>query len=206
MEDFFTKSLTCKLCSHEFTSLGVRKSKQPVLRTDSDFCPHYQRETPFYYHVYLCPNCGYAFLEASSRPRSSLRSHLAPLEGDYSGPRDAAKAALVYRRAIECAELDDEEPALIASLKLQLAWCYRHRGDWEAEAAALESALQAYIRVYETSETTDISKVSYLIGEIHRRLGNDRDAVFWFSRLVNDKATTHAIRRLAREAWQELRS
>jgi len=206
MEDFLTKDLTCRLCGNEFSSLAVRKSKQMVTKRDNDFCFHYAREVPFYYNVFICPECGYGFLESFEKePGEKMKEKIAPLEEDYSGKRDNYLAEKAYQRAIECARMQKEGFAVLASLYLQLAWIYRFREDIENEQTMLSEALGYYIDVYEKSDLADASRVMYLIGELNRRLGNNKEAVFWFSRVANDQECKEAMRRLARQAWQSLR-
>lgn len=206
MDDFLAKDLTCLLCGEGFTSLAVRKSRQPVLKTDSDFCMYYEREVPYFYHVYVCPHCGYAFLESfKKKPPGSMLEKITSLPDFFAGKRDAATAELAYRRAIECATLQREGDEVMASLYLQLAWVNRLRGEKEKEKENLGEALAYYIGVYENSDLEDASRVMYLIGELNRRLGDFKKAVFWFSRVANDSGCSQAMRHRARQGWQSLK-
>jgi len=205
MENFYTKDLGCKLCGADFKSLLVKKSKQAVTKRDSDFCFYYENEVPFYYNVFICPACGYGFLESfEKKPGGKMKESISPLAEDYCGERDNALAEKAYLRAIECAKMQKESDAILASLYLQLAWIYRFREDEVKEEQALNEALGYYIEVYEKSDLADASKVMYLIGELSRRLGN-KEAVFWFSRVANDESGKEAMRRLARQAWQSIK-
>ncbi len=205
MDDFLNKNVTCKLCATDFETLMARKSKQAIVKTDPDFCTHYENEVPFYYYIFVCPQCGYAFLENFKEPGEKMKEKIEPLPEDMSGKRDNNLAEKAYLRAIECARMQRESDAVMASLYLQLAWIYRFRGDEESELAALNEALGYYIDVYEKSDLEDVSKVLYLIGELNRRLGRNKDAVFWFSRVANDQDCSQAMRHRARQAWQSLR-
>ncbi|MGM0652770.1 MAG: DUF2225 domain-containing protein [Bacillota bacterium] len=206
MEDFLTKEITCRLCGNGFKSLAVRRSKQTVKSTESDFQAIYERETPYFYYVFVCPNCGYAFMESfKNNPAESMQEKLTPLPDFFSEKRDAATAELAYKRALECARLQREKDAVLASLYLHMAWINRLRGEEEKEKANMAHALSHYIGVYESSDQVDISRVMYLIGELNRRLGNDKEAVQWFSRVVNDDNSSQAMRYRARQAWQALR-
>ncbi len=209
MDDFYTKQQSCKLCSCEFETLVARKSKQPVLKTDSDFCTYYERETPFYYNIFVCPRCSYAFLDSFKKPgdkvQEKLKNNLKPLEDDFSGRRDHELAEKAFLQAIEVAKLQREGDTVLASLYLQLAWIYRFRGEEESEKAMLEEALSYYVEVYEKSDLEDVSKVLYLLGELNRRLDRAKEAVFWFSKVANDEACNEAMRHRARQAWQSLR-
>jgi len=134
-----------------------------------------------------------------------MKEKLTALPDFFSDKRDAASAELAYKRAIECAKMQREEDAVLASLYLQMAWINRLRGDEEKEKVNMEQALAHYVDVYEKSELEDASKVMYLIGELNRRLKREKDAIFWFSRVVNDDKSSQAMRHRARQAWQMLR-
>ena len=209
MEDLYAKQLKCGLCEHGFTSHLVRRSAQQAADSDSDFRIQYKRETPYFYSVFLCPSCGYAFLESFKKPREKQREKIhekiRPLPDFFGEKRDAATAELAYKRAIECARLQGEDYIVMASLYLHLAWIHRVRQNAKGEQEALEESLNYYVAVYEKSELSDATKVMYLIGELNRRLGREKDAVFWFSRVVNEDHTNIAMRRMARQAWQQLR-
>ncbi len=53
---------------------------------------------------------------------------------------------------------------------------------------------------------TDVGRVLYLLGELNRRLGNDKDAIFYLGRVINDKSINDpGIIRMSRERWQDIR-
>ena len=206
MDDFMKKEQTCKVCTKKFTSLLVRKSKQPVVKSDSDFCLYYEKETPFFYHVFICPECGYTFLESFKKdPPPGLREKLTSLPDVFSEKRDASAAELLYKRAIDIARQQKEDDQVLASLHHYLAWAYRFKGDKEKEKTTLSEALAYYRGVYENINVDDPFKVMYLIGDLYGRLGDKNEAVKWFSRVANDKSASQAMRHRSREAWQQLR-
>jgi len=134
-----------------------------------------------------------------------MKAKLTPLPDFFSEKRDAATAELAYKRAIECALMQREADDIMASLYLQMAWINRLRGDQEKEKTNMGHALSHYTGVYESSDLADVSRVMYLIGELNRRLGNNKEAVQWFSRVANDNNCSQAMRHRARQAWQILR-
>jgi len=183
----------------------VRKSKIKVNKTDSDYCIHYDGEVPFYYNILICPDCGYTCSDSFKKPPEGLKEKINPLPDVFSGKRSAATAQLLFKRAIDFALLQHEKDTVLANLYLHLAWIFRFCGDNENENSAIKKALDYYLKVYEKSDLTDPSKVTYLIGELHRRLRNNKDAVYWFSRVTNDPGSSQAAKRMAREAWQSLK-
>lgn len=206
LDDFLVKEQTCRLCGKKFTSLSVKKSAQPVKKTESDFFIQYERETPYFYSAYICPACGYGFLESfEKKPPPQMREKLTPLPDFFSEKRDAPTAQLAFKRAIECAKMQQESDTVLASLFLHLSWIMRLQGDERAEKEAQKKALAYYKAVYAESDIVDASKVMYLIGELNRRLGDQKEAVYWFSKVANDRRSNEAVRRMARDAWQSTR-
>ena len=65
-------------------------------------------------------------------------------------------------------------------------------------------SLESYIRVFELEGVgANDARLLYLIGEIHRRLGQFQEAVQWFSRVVQDeKIMDAAMIRASREQWK----
>ncbi|MNI93803.1 hypothetical protein D3C73_1518040 [compost metagenome] len=84
---------------------------------------------------------------------------------------------------------------------------YRYQGETEQEQRFLRYSLDEYIKVFENDGMGgNDARLMFLIGELHRRVGDYPNAVKWFSRLINDqKITDAAMIRAAREQWTLLR-
>lgn len=210
-DNLFLKKIKCLACGFDFQSSKVRRSKYHVLKVDTDFCTHYRDENPLFYNTYICPRCGYGFTDNFSSPGEKARAEIAarifPFSLDFGGRRTADLAVLANRRAIECAGLQKEKDMLKAGLFLQIAWFYRIAGDEEAENTYLEEARSCYALAFERdAEVRDVGRILYLLGELNRRLGNDREAIFYLGRVINDKSINDpGIIRMARERWQDIR-
>ncbi len=211
MDALFLKKLSCLACKAGFQSSKVRRSKYSVTRVDTDFCTFCRGENPLFYNTYICPECGYGFTEHFRAPREKAREeisrNISPFSLDFSGRRNLDLAVLANKRAIECAQLQNEKDIIKASLYLQIAWFYRIEGDMDGEKVYLEEARQYYQIAFETdTEIRNFGRVLYLLGEINRRLGNERDAILYLGRVINDKSITDTgIIRMARERFQDIR-
>ncbi len=211
MDDLFLKNMQCLACKKNFQTSKVRRSKYSVIKVDTDFCTYYRGENPLFYNTNICPHCGYGFTENFRPPGEKARVELAnqifPFSLDFSGRRNLDLAVLANKRAIECAQIQREKEILKASLYLQVAWFYRAEGDTEAEKIYLEEARRYYSDAFEKDkELTNVGRVLYLLGELNRRLGNDKEAILYLSRVINDKSINDpGIIRMARERWQEIR-
>lgn len=211
MDDLFLKKLKCLNCKNDFESSKVRRSKYSVVKVDTDFCTYYRGENPMFYNSFVCPQCGYGFTENFRTPGDSVKekisSHISPFSLDLGGKRNLDLAVLAHKRVLDCAKLQDEKDIMKASLYLQIAWFYRIEGDADAEQIYLEEALQYYNKAFEEDTSiTDVGRVLYLLGELNRRLGRDKEAIFYLGRVINDKTINDpGIIRMARERWQDIR-
>ncbi|MCR8645323.1 DUF2225 domain-containing protein [Paenibacillus sp. N1-5-1-14] len=210
IDPLYQITVRCQHCMHTFETSRVRPSFKKGIQTDSDFCVHYKDNNPDFYVVRVCPNCGYSFSENfSEKLTDSQREAIASkitvnwTTRDFGGKRDWDTALHTYKLALLCAQIKSEKERVIAGLLHHIAWLHRYQGNKEEELRFLQYALDAYISVYET-EGTEINnaRLMYLMGEIHRRLGQYVDAVKWFSRVINDKRIMDsAMIAKSREQW-----
>jgi len=210
---FYQQDKECPVCKKRFTITKVRNSHCPVKKRDEDFCLHYETINPNIYTVWICPFCGYAapesiFFELS--PEESETIFLA-LKGkeiklDFSGERTIEVAIASYKLAIYCCQLRGYKNSLLAGLYLKIAWLYRELGD-KREKDYLSRALDYYKLAYD-EEPFPIGNLTelafrYLIGELYRRIGEFREAIGWFNRVVSDRngRLEPKIVNMAREQW-----
>lgn len=206
--------VSCCNCDHEFHTSRVRPSLKRAVRQDSDFCSYYKEENPDYYVVRVCPRCGFASTEHSADKlaewqRKAFREQLGHrwTQREFRGKRNWETALESYKLALLCAQCINDKERIIASFLHHIAWLYRYRGETEQELRFLRHSLEAYIKVYEHDGVSgNDARLMYLIGELHRRVGDFNEAVKWFSRLVNDQRIMDAAMiRAAREQWALLR-
>ncbi len=212
MDSLFQKTVQCSVCDNQFESAKVRRSKVAVKSIDTDFFTVYRGENPLFYHVYICPHCGFGFTENFKKPTEEMQEDflkiLAPLPGNYCGQRTLEMGIQAYERALECARLLKSKNQVLAGLTLHLAWFYRETGIIEKEKEYLQKALEYFTAAYEREvESGTLAKTLYLMGELSRRLGDERGAAQCFGRIISDQNIRDAgIIRMARERWQELRN
>ena len=94
-----------------------------------------------------------------------------------------------YEAAARVAEWAGAEPRQVADLLLRAAWCCVDEGDLEAEryfrrraAWAFEQALAAYDGVAREERAV----LTYLVGELWRRVGDLRQARSWFEQVPHE--------------------
>jgi len=211
MDDLFLKNVTCLVCGNNFKTSKVRRSRYVVSKVDTDFCTYYKGENPLFYNVNICPFCGYGFTENFAEPgessKEAIQNKIFKFNIDFSGKRSVDLAILAYRRAIDCALLQKGKNILLAGLSLHMAWLYRFLGEEEPERKYMAESLHYYKEAFEKdAEIGNLATTLYIMGDLNRRLGNDREAILYFTKIINDKSITDAgIIRMARERWQDMR-
>ncbi|MNZ33405.1 hypothetical protein D3C78_507500 [compost metagenome] len=162
----------------------------------------------------MCPACGFASTENSleslnDRQRKLFQEQIGSkiIQRDYGGQRDWNAALETYKLALLCAQTVGDKERIVASLLHHIAWLYRYKENREQEQRFLQFSLESYIRVYENEDPHgNDARLMYLIGELHRRVGDYNNAVKWFSRVINDKKIMDAAMiRASREQWIMLR-
>ncbi|MHB9145541.1 MAG: DUF2225 domain-containing protein [Symbiobacteriia bacterium] len=211
---FYQQEQSCPVCAEKFPATKVRKSMCAVDRRDTDFYNHCAPVDPNAYSVWVCPQCGYAasdanFADVTPVEKGLLQKALAgrPKPPDLTGQRDTALALQAMEQALFCAQARQGKPSVLAGLYLKTAWVLRAAND-ATETAYLEQALENYRQAYQ-SEALPLGKMSeltltYLIGELSRRLGNLNEAVNWFYQVVNspDAPREPQILNQAKEQWR----
>lgn len=214
MEPLFQIKVKCHCCESSFQTSRVRPSLKRAIRSDSDFCSYFKEVNPDFYVVRVCPYCGFASTENfNEHLPDKLRKTFFDQVGskwqhkDYGGERTEEEAMECYKLSLLSAQITGEKDRVIAGLLHHIAWLFRYKGDIDQENRFLGYALNAYISVFQTErESLSNARLMFLIGDLHRRLGNFNDAVKWFGRVIHDRSITDAAMiRSSREQWQNIR-
>lgn len=217
MEPLFESKIQCICCENVYFTSRVRPSFKRASSVDSDFCGHYKGVNPDFYVVRVCPQCGFANTEngLEELTEAQKKTYFERIGvnwkgGEYGGERTAEQALYCYKLALLAAQTTGGKDRVIAGILHHIAWLYRYEGNLQnlkEEKRFLAHALDAYVRVFETEGISlNNARLMFLIGELNRRIGNDNEAVKWFSRLINDKRIMDAAMiRASREQWQLIR-
>ncbi len=183
--------LTCPVCATEFRS-------QTVVATNgfggkrTDFHERAAGMQPLPYFVHLCSHCGYAGVERdfsdSAEPTEALRefvwSTLAPVL-----QREQPTGTLKYEHAAKVAEWQGSDPRYLADLYLRAAWCAVDEHDSEAERYYRRFAAWRFaeaLTMYDGVPAEERSVLTYLVGELWRRIGDVAQAEEWFDRVPDE--------------------
>lgn len=217
---FYDKKETCLLCSKEFTTKKIRSKFVKVEETDSDFFVETvsQKLNPVLYYIAVCPNCGYSFNEHSSNFFPPLVKEQIKKEigsrwkfKKLSEERTITHSIISYKIAIYIGHLKKERAIVMAGMCIRLAWLYRMLQNIENEVRFLRLSLEFYqesfaIGDYQRMNFSEM-KLLYIIGELYRRIGDNSQAIKFFSKVTthpNGKYET-VIKEKAREQWYLIR-
>jgi uncharacterized protein len=203
--------LTCPICETLFRS-------QTVIATNAfggkrtDFHERAAGTQPLPYFVHMCTRCGYAGIERdfgadvdpTDRLRENVWCELAP-----ALVREMPSGSLKYEHAARVAEWQRSDSRYLGDLYLRAAWCCVDEADTEAEryfrikaATHFADALAAYDAVPQHERAV----LTYLMGELWRRIGDHGEALRWFERVGDEISEPHVQGWLLHVADQQRQS
>jgi len=183
--------LMCPICETRFRS-------QSVVSTNSfggkrtDFHERAAGTQPLPYLIHTCNRCGYSGAdrdfnedaEVSAVLKERVWSELAPCItcGTLTGSDK-------YEAAAKVAEWQGMEPRHVADLLLRAAWCCVDEGDTEAERFFRRKAAWKFdeaLGSFDGVARDERAVLTYLIGELWRRVGDTTLATTWFERVGSE--------------------
>ena len=188
--------LCCPVCATRFRS-------QAVVATNAfggkrtDFHERAAGTQPLAYLVHMCNRCGFAGAEreftdeteVSALLKSRVWSELAPEFGCLARQghaRPAVPGSAKYEAAAKVATWQAGDPRVIADCYLRAAWCCVDEGDTEAERYFRRKAAWKFAEAlssYDGVSREERAVLTYLVGELWRRVGDVAQAVSWFDRV-----------------------
>jgi uncharacterized protein (DUF2225 family) len=177
--------LTCPVCYNRFGS-------QAVLSTNSfggkrtDFHERAAGAQPLPYFIHTCSRCGYSGSERDFTDEADVSPMLKEHVWDELAPKlcsGAVTGSEKYEFAAKVAIWQGCEPRRVADLLLRAAWCCVDEGDIEAERYFRRQAAWMFERAlgsYDGVEQDERAVLTYLVGELWRRVGDVKKAREWF--------------------------
>lgn len=217
VKELYDKEVDCPVCKNKFTTKKVRTSRLRLLKRDEDFLNYYNVESPIKYNIFVCPNCGYSnyenkFNEIRYIEIDLIKKNIWPKwhKRDFGGVRSLDKSIEAYKLALITSTLLNSSKLQLGNLCLNIAWLYRLKQDKkiEIEERFLQLARNNFIEVYNNESLVgsnmDDGKLSYLIGELSRRIGDKKNALSWFNTCLrlNSTKMNPTINNMAREQWR----
>jgi uncharacterized protein (DUF2225 family) len=216
-DSIFDKKLTCPVCNRQITVRAVKSGSIRILSRDTDFMVYYQEPNPSFYDAILCTYCGYAALSTrfgivSDKQAKLIKENISykwNFNNTYPQVYDVNVAIELHQLALLNCVVKNGSFSEKAITCLRLAWLYRLKKDESNEKKFLFQAQQGFIKAFE-KETfpivgLDEPSVEYLIGELYRRLGDNKNAILWFSRVLGSKIAKPKIKDMARDQKDAIR-
>ncbi|WP_088102718.1 DUF2225 domain-containing protein [Halalkalibacter urbisdiaboli] len=219
LKPLYDKDQTCLFCEKIYQTKRLRSKFVRVKQVHSDFYTEYKDPdlNPLFYEVSVCPHCGFASSDTFSSNFPSGTTNVIAEQfkdwkmQDFGNERKVEDAIRALKLGILSAMLKREKHVVIGGLCLRLAWLFRLISSEEQEIRFLKKAQEHYAKSYEEVDYKDTQmtdmRLLYLIGELHRRIGNQSEAIQFFSRVIQHKhkATEPKIVEMAREQWYLIR-
>lgn len=206
----YDKTIVCPVCDTEFKSKALKNGKTRRVGMDTDLMPKYEGPNPLFYDVHICPSCGYSALnqyfeklkpeqiqliKATITPRFKYR--------EYPETYDENIAIERYKLALLNSVVKKARTSEKAYTCLKIAWVNRLIENKEEEIKFLEQAYIGFKEAFEKEALPicgmDNHTLSYLIGELARRLGNNEEALLWFSKIIVTPGVNPRLKEMARD-------
>ena len=206
----FKKTVTCPVCNSVFKSICVKSKTSRIESKDSDFFIRYTpKVNPYFYDVWLCNSCGYAAMKSDFEHirnfrKNMVKSNITPkwTPRDYPETFDEKMAIERYKLALLNAMLISSPESTKAMIALKIAWMYRLLEDHDSELSFLKQAVQGFINTYQYEHLPvyglQKDSLTYLIGELYRKLGDDHEALIWLAKTLGDTNASYKIKEMAR--------
>lgn len=217
IDELYDKKIRCPICNKEFKTKKVRTSRLRLIKKDSDFLPYYEGENPIKYSIYVCPSCGYSAPESkydsvNNEEKEIILKKISSkwTKRSYGDKRTIEDALEVYKLALYVGELLDYKKIDLGSLCLSIGWLYRvKKNDEEIRFLGLAKELfeESFYKESLIGTNMDEMKLSYLIGETSRRLGNKEEALKWFNTTLSNPSlkSNPMLENIVREQWGLIR-
>lgn len=198
--------LTCPNCDLSFTSASVDQTAiKGRRRTDFHVLAEGQ---PLSYGVHVCERCGFAGIEqwfidggVSYEVKRRVWDELTPRLSEAQ-----LTASEKYEFAAKVAAWDGATDREIGDLWLRAAWCCVEEADVEAERFYRIRAVTAFedcLAKFDGTPRQERPALTYLVGELWRRIGHMDRARQWFQRVANEVANSSEDRWFLRWARQQ---
>lgn len=212
----FAKELTCPVCRKVF-SLSVAKNRfAKIKKKDTDFYIEYEKINPYFYDIWLCPECGYATLKKDFE--NIKKNYIELIEQNiskrwvarkYPDTYDVDIAIERYKMALLNYYIMKAKDSQQGYVCLKLSWMYRLKGDIENEKCFQQRALNSLTNAYSKEDFPfygmDKPTVQYLIGELNRRLGKTDEAMRWFGEVIVSREANSIIKEKAKDQREEIK-
>lgn len=182
--------LSCPVCGNSFHSQAVATTNAFGGKR-TDFHELAAGTQPLAYLVHMCAGCGYSGGETDFTEEGEISPMLKEHVFNELAPRllRSPTGSAKYEAAAKVAEWQGVDLRNIADLLLRAAWCCVDEEDVEAERYFRRQAAWMFEKAllgYDLVPADDRAVLTYLIGELWRRVGDEKQAKHWFDRVPDE--------------------
>ena len=178
------QQFTCMLCGKPFED-DILEGVDRLAGQDSDFRIHNDEIQPLPYMIHTCPHCGctgYRHDRALTPEQKHRVQECLAVIAQKKQPCDFSYAQKyeVLAQLLLAIDMPLQE---IADAFLKASWSANDVNEQEQSRRLKEYALKYFIKAIENEEVpaVELPVVTYLIGELNRRLGYFDTALEWFA-------------------------
>lgn len=167
----------CPSCRISF--IGTIVNSYGHAGRDSDFYPKFWGVNPLPFFVKVCPSCSYADYDSGFKSGEQDESKDFPSEPELQCWRK-------YELVAEQMQKRKETPLSIARTYHEASWCCRtaKSADSKMEQVFLSKARELFEKAITEKSVPEgeIPVITYLVGELYRRTGDNTTALEWFTK------------------------
>jgi uncharacterized protein len=206
----YDRKVICPVCNKDIKIKSVKTSGIRIISRDTDFMTLYGEPNPIFYDAWMCVSCGYTALSSrfntiNSKQITQVKQGITSkwkFNKIYSPVYTVENAIEMHQMALLNAvtiQAKDSEKAMIC---LKLSWLYRIKKDEQNEKKFQYHAQLGFVKALEYERFPifglDETSLEYLVGELYRRLGDNSNALLWFSRVLGSRQAKSRIKDMAR--------
>jgi uncharacterized protein (DUF2225 family) len=206
----YGKSIICPVCGIETKISKPKKGSFRMGKKDSDLMQNYEGINLLFYEIDYCNECGYAALPSyfnklkdSQKTSITNKITLKWTKNNYEEEYTIDNAIEQHKLALLNAIVKESSLGEKALLCLRLSWLYRLKGDKDNETRFQKEAVGGFEKAYESEPLPigglDKPHLLYLIGELHRRLGNNDNASSFFSQVLMSKEAPAKLKEMVHD-------
>jgi uncharacterized protein (DUF2225 family) len=188
-------TLRCPVCEKSFESDWITSENLVPQTRRTDFHPYLaDNKCGLPFQIHTCHGCGYTksiegFVEqpqeyANTGLITFLQYKVYP-HLNWLGTGITASAK--YEASAKILQYEKAHHKAIASNFLMAAWCCVDEGDYEAERYFRRLAVEQYhdaLASFDEVSSDELPVITYLVGELYRRIGNRNQALVWFNKVL----------------------
>ena len=195
----------CALCGEQFTDVVVMSTN--VMRRDTELRPYAVGHQPMGHYIHTCPRCGFTHhdhgLQLSEEQKAASRKFLS----SYCQQHDCRKLtpSQKYEVVANLYQVLGQSSEAVAVNFHRAAWMADDEKNEEAARRFRAETIRFLQKALENKELPEdaVDTVTYVLGELNRRLGRFDEALKWFSRVKTQDPHLTALVKQQQELAQK---